>query len=562
MNMYDDLSEERKGLQEKGLLPTWYTTSGYQLLKKKYLSEGETPLDRYMSVAKTAASYTDDIEKWTTKFFDVMWKGWLSPATPVLSNMGNDRGCSVSCSGTYVGDNVYSFYDTLKENAILSQNGFGTSAYLGDVRPRGSSFRSDGKASGVLPVIKDYIKMAQNISQGSNRRGSIGLYLDVEHKDFFEVSDYLFHYPDDCNIGWVFSKDTKLKLDKGDKEATKIYQRAMKIRSVLGRGYLMKKWTAEEQRPQMYKDKNMEVKASNLCSEIMLYSDEEHSFTCVLSSLNLKYWDDWKDTDVVETSIIFLDCVAEHFIHQGKNIKGLEKAVRFTEKGRALGLGVLGYHTYLQDHMLPFESFQAMMWNNKVFKKIDEDSLKASKWMAEVWGEPEWCVGYGVRNTHRIALPPTMSTSLLVGGVSQGIEPVAMNVYSQVTAAGTVRRINPTLLKLMQDRGVYNDSTLKDIENNAGSVQHVNWLNENEKEVFKTAFEINQKSILSAASQRQKYVCQAQSLNLFFDANEKEEWISEVVQEFFNDPYLITLYYQRSQSGVKASKGECIACSA
>ncbi len=559
---YEDLSLERKELQGKGLLPDWYTTGGYQLLKKKYLLKGETPRDRYTAVAKTAAQYTEDPTKWEKKFFNIMWKGWLSPATPVLSNMGNDRGCSVSCSGTYVGDSVSQFYEKLKENALLSKHGFGTSAYLGDIRPRGSEFGVDGKASGILPVIKDYITMAQKVSQGSSRRGSIGLYVDVGHKDFYEVADHLFHYPEDNNIGWVYKKEDYDAMQSGDKEAIKRYQRTMKIRSVLGRGYMMKHWTAQEQRPQMYKDKGLDIKASNLCSEVMLHSSEDLTYTCVLSSMNVRYWDEWKDTNAVYVATVFLDCVAEHFIQQGSKIEGLERAVEFTKKGRALGLGVLGYHTYLQEHRMPFEGFETMMLNNQIFKHIHDQSLEASKWMAKEWGEPEWCKGYGVRNTHRTAQAPTMSTSLLMGGISQGIEPIAMNVFSQVTAAGTVRRINPTLWEIMKERGTDTKDVLKDIEDKAGSVQHVRWLSDEEKEVFKTAFEINQKSILQQASQRQKWICQSQSLNLFFAADEQEEWISEVVQEFFEDPYLITLYYQRSQAGVKASKGECVACEA
>lgn len=562
MNAYEELSQERKQLQEENLLPRWYSTAGYQLLKAKYLSEGETPLQRYRSVAKTAAQYTEDPAYWEERFYDVIWKGWLSPATPVLSNMGTDKGCPVSCSGTYVGDSIYEFYDVLKENAVLSKNGFGTSAYLGDIRPRGETFGVDGKASGVRPVLKDYITMAQNVSQGSSRRGAIANYLEIDHKDFWEVAGHLLHYPDDCNIGWILTEDFWDRLNNGDEEALRRFQRVVFIRCVIGKGYLYKDWVVAENRPQMYKDLGLDVKASNLCTEILLHSSEEYSFTCVLSSMNLQRWDEWKDTDAVYVATVFLDCVAEHFIQQAKDIKGLEKAVKFTEKGRALGLGVLGYATYLQEHRIPFESFDAMMWNNQVFKHIQEESLKASQWMAREWGEPEWCKGYGVRNTHRTAVAPTMSTSLLVGSISQGIEPVVMNVYSQTTAGGTVRRINPTLLDLMKERGVYNEATLKDIEENAGSVQHVDWLSDHEKEVFKTAFEINQKSILSAASQRQPRLCQTQSLNLFFSSDEEEEWISEVTQEFIEDPNLPTLYYQRSQSGVKASKGECLSCHA
>ena len=559
---YELLSKERKELQKNNLLPDWYTTGGYQLLKSKYLSEGETPKDRYQSVAKCAAHYTTNPEHWEKEFFNVMWKGWLSPATPVLSNMGTDKGCCVSCSGTYVDDSIEGFYDTLKENAILSQNGFGTSAYIGDIRPRGSAFKSNGKASGVLPVIKDYITMARNVSQGSNRRGAIALYIEVTHKDFWEVADHLFHYPDDNNIGWILTQEFYDGLKNGDKEYLKRYQRIMKIRATLGRGYLMKHWTAKEQRPDMYKSLNLDVKASQLCSEIMLHSSKDLSYTCVLSSMNLTKWDEWKDTKAVYVSTIFLDCVAEHFIHQAKEIGGMDKAIVFTEKSRALGLGVLGYATLLQQKGVPFESIGARVINKKIFKHIHDQSLEASQFMAKEFGEPDWCKGYGVRNTHRTAVAPTMSTSLLIGGVSQGIEPIIMNVYTQNTAAGGVRRINPTLLNLMKERGVYNETTLKDIEDKAGSVQHVTWLSDKEKPVFKTAFEINQKELLRQASERQKYICQAQSLNLFFGADEKEQWISEVTQEFIEDERLITLYYQRSQSGVKASKGECVACEA
>lgn len=559
---YEEISLERKELQQEGLLPNWYSTAGYQLLKSKYLDKGETPRDRYKSVAKTAAQYTTNPEEWEQRFFDVMWNGWLSPATPVLSNMGTDKGCCVSCSGTYVEDSVSGFYGTLQENAILSQNGFGTSAYIGDIRPRGAKFKSNGKASGVLPVIKDYIKMAQNISQGSSRRGSIALYIEADHKDFWEVADHLFHYPDDNNIGWILTPEFYEGLKSGDKETVKRYQRIMKIRSTLGRGYLMKSWTAQEQRPQMYKDLGLDVKASQLCSEILLHSNKDLSYTCVLSSMNLTKWDEWKDTDAIFVGTVFLDCVAEHFIHQAKEIGGMDKAVKFTELSRALGLGVLGYATLLQEKGLAFESLSARILNKKIFKLLHDESLKASQFMAKEFGEPDWCKGYGVRNTHRTAVAPTMSTSLLLGGVSQGIEPIVMNVYTQVTAGGSVRRINPTLLSLMKERGVYNENTLKDIEENSGSVQHVSWLSDEEKPVFKTAFEINQKEIIRQASERQQYICQAQSLNLFFAADEKEQWISEVTQEFIEDERLITLYYQRSQSGVKASKGECIACHA
>lgn len=298
------------------------------------------------------------------------------------------------------------------------------------------------------------------------------------------------------------------------------------------------------------------------CTEITLFSDEEHTFTCVLGSMNLSRYDQWKDTDAIFTATLFLDCVAEEFIERGKQIKGLENAVRFTEKGRALGLGVLGFHTYLQQKMIPFESLEAHFENINIFRRIHEESERATKWMAEHWGEPEWCKGYGRRNTHLIAIAPTLSTSLLMGGISQGIEPIYKNIYVQGSAAGELNRINPVLLELMKERNVYDEKNINEIINDNGSVRNVTWLSDEEKSVFKTAFEIDQKAIIRMAATRQKYIDQAQSINLFFAADESEEYISEVHQMAFNDPMIKSLYYIRSESGVQGSKGECEACAA
>lgn len=295
-------------------------------------------------------------------------------------------------------------------------------------------------------------------------------------------------------------------------------------------------------------------------TEILLHSSEEVTFTCVLSSMNLYYWDDWKDTDAVEVATRFLDCVAQDFIEKGSKVKGLEKAVEFTKKGRALGLGVLGFHSYLQENRIPLESFEAHLTNTEMFKKLHDDSLRASQELAQELGEPEWCQGYGVRNTHRTAVAPTMSTSLLCGGLSQGIEPVVMNVYTQNTAGGEVSRINPVLLNLMKDRGIYTEETIHDLRENNGSVQHVNWLSDEEKLVFKTAFEIDQATLLRLASVRQESLCQTQSLNLFFSAEEDEAYISQIMKQFIEDEQLPTLYYNRSMAGIKASKGECLSC--
>lgn len=327
-----------------------------------------------------------------------------------------------------------------------------------------------------------------------------------------------------------------------------------------GKGYYFFKDKVNALNPQWYKDKGVVVEASNLCCEITLPSNEEETFTCVLSSLNLSKWDEFNSSTIF-LATVFLHCVALDFIETGSKIKGLEKAVAFTKKHMALGLGTLGFHTYLQDNSIPFESMDAHYKNIEIFKKLNEETLNASKWLAEVFGECEMTKGYGVANTHRISIAPNLSSALLCGGVSQGIEPVYKNAFVQGTSAGEMNRVNPSLLKILRERGQDNEKVIEGIIDNKGSVSHLDFLSDHEKEVFKTAFEINQKIIIRLASTRQRYIDQAQSINLFFSADESEEYISEVHQLAFKDPYIKSLYYIRSESGVQASKGECEACS-
>ncbi len=562
VSIYDELGEERKRLQEQGRLPNWVTTVAWQMLKENYLSTKYPDLESvYTRVAKHAASYTTTPAEWQEKFYNLLWNGHLAASTPVLSNMGTGVGCPVSCSGNYVGDSVYAFYDAQKENAILSKNGFGTSSYLGGIRPRGSKITGlKGSASGVLPVFKDFVQMSRDISQGSQRRGAWAGYIEIDHGDFFELVNFITKNPDDANIGWIVTNKFIDRLDAGDKDAIDRYQKALKLKMITGKGYFEFIDKVNSQNPKMYKDKNLTVKASNLCSEVQLFSDEDHSFSCVLSSMNASLYDEWKDTDAVFNATVFLDCVNQDLIEIGKRTQGMEKVVRFAEKSRALGLGMLGFHTYLQEHSIPFESMDAYYKNTEIFKHLHDETLRASQWMATEFGEPFWCKGYGVRNTHRIAIAPNLSSALICGSVSQGIEPIYKNAYVQNTAAGKMDRVNPTLLNLMKDRDVYSDETVKDIISHKGSVQHVEWLTDDEKSVFKTAFEIDQKQIIRLASARQRYIDQGQSINLFFSADEDEEYISEVHKMAFKDPYIKGLYYIRSESGVNVSKNECLSC--
>lgn len=559
-SIYEKLSVERKQLQREGHVPEFMTTGGWQLFKEKYLHEAVGLKDTYMRIAKTAAQHTDDPESWAARFFDVMWNGWLAPSTPVLSNMGTNKGMPVSCSGQYVGDSIDSFYSNYREAALLTKNGFGTSVYLGDIRPRGTPISVGGKASGVLPVLQGSVQVTRDVAQGTARRGAIAEYIPIMHNDFYECIDHLERFGDDVNIGWCVDDAYIEALNDGDKEAIRRYQRAMKVRVMLGKGYFFKTDEVNRHRPQMYKDLGLFIKASNLCTEITLFSDEDHTFTCVLSSMNLEKYDEWKHTDAVFVSTVFLDCVASEFLRMARETNGFDKSIRFTEKSRALGLGALGFHTYLQNKMIPIESFEAHMENIQIFQHLDTESLRASQWMAAAWGEPEWCKGYGVRNSHRLSVAPNTSSALICGGNSQGIEPVVANVYNQLTAVGEIYRCNPVFLKLATERVGWSDELVQRIIAADGSVQGEDWLTDHEKAVFKTAFEVNQSALVRLAAARQPYICQAQSLNLFFDADEKEEVISAVHKEALLNPNILTLYYVRTLAGVKASTGECVAC--
>lgn len=499
-------------------------------------------------------------KKWEDKFFQLLWRGWLAASTPVLSNTGTTKGMPVSCSGQYIGDSINEFYSNRKQTALLTKNGFGTSGFLGDIRPRGAKISVGGSASGVTPVFKGFVQDMRDVAQGTSRRGAWAGYLPIDHEDFFEVAEYLQAHPDDLNIGWNVSDQFIERLDSGDLDAIQRYQRALKVKAITGKGYFFFVDKVNRLSPQSYKIHGLDVKASNLCTEIMLHSSEEETFTCVLSSMNLAKYDEWKDTDAIFDAIIFLDCVCSEFLELARGQEGFEKAVRATERGRPLGLGALGFHTYLQSNMVSLESFEAHQLNHQIFRRMKDESERATRWLAEQLGEPKYCRGLGRRNTHLLAVAPNTSSALLCGGVSQGIEPVVANVYNQPTAAGEIYRVNPVFLELAKERVGWDDEIVRSIIDNNGSVQHLSWLTDHEKLVFKTAYEINQEVLIRLASVRQQYIDQGQSLNLFFNADESEEYISEIHKLAFKDPNIKALYYMRTKAGVQASKGECIAC--
>lgn len=569
VTFWDKVGDERRLLQEQGLLPEWYTSAGWQLFKDRYLW-AESPRAQYETIAATLASHTDDAPKWREKFFKLLWEGWLSPSTPVLANTGTTRGLPVSCSGGYVGDSIDSFYTVRRETSLLTKHGFGTSAYLGDVRPRGTKISTGGAASGVVPVIRGFVQDSRDVSQGGVRRGSWAAYLPVDHGDFDELVTLLEKEPDDLNVGWNISNDWLAELDSGDKEARRRFGRMLKTKLVTGKGYFWFPDKANAKLPAYYPIPN---KASNLCSEINLPADGQHTYTCVLSSMNVAKYDEWKDTDAIFDATVFLDCVASEFIARAKAIPGLENAVRFTEKARSLGLGVAGFHTYLQSKYIALDSLDAVYFNAELFKLLDAESLRASIWMGEQWGFPEWVKEHYdkgpvndmqlVRNASRLAIAPTKSTALIMGGISEGINPDPAMVFTQSTAGGEVSRITPVLLNLMKERGVYNKKNIQQVVDAFGSVQGVDWLDDAEKSVFRTAFEYDQSVLVRLASQRGNWLDQWQSVNLFFSAEEDPSYITRVHKEAFLDPNILGLYYIYSKSGVAGSKDHeaCAACS-
>jgi len=565
-SMYEELSRERKELQKAGECPQFFTTAGWQLFKEKYLYQADTPRQQYQRIARTLAKHARSTppnfpyNSWEEAFLDLLMRGWLSASTPVLANTGTSRGMPVSCSGNVVLDNIQEIYKAKLEVATLTKYGFGTASDLSLISPRGTISAKGVKCSGVVPIVQGFVHDMNYISQGSNRRGSWAAYLPITHGDFYELASYLESAPDSLNVGWIITNEFINRLDNRDPEAIRRYQEALKVKMTVGKGYFFFIDKANAKRPEWYVKHNLDIKASQLCTEIMLFSDKDHTYSCVLSSMNVSLYDEWKDTQAPFIATVFLDCVVSEFLEQAQGIPELDKIIRFTEKSRALGLGICGLHTLFQKRCLAFESMEAHLLNQAIVKQIRQQAEQATQWMASEWGEPEWCKGFNRRNTHLLAIAPTKSTALIMGGISEGINPDPAMVYTQQTPAGEVQRINPILLGIMKERGRYNQKTINRILENFGSVQQEEWLSDKEKTAFKNAFEIDQKAIIRMASARQTYVDQGQSLNLFFSAEESEEYISQVHKLAFKDPNILSLYYCYSRAGVLASKGECSVC--
>jgi len=559
--------------------PEWGDTEVYKkTISGGYLLNGETPRDAYNRVCTTVARRLDRPELAET-FFKYIWKGWLCLASPVLSNTGTDRGLPISCFGIDVADSINDIGKKNLEMMLLAKHGGGVGIGVNQIRPAGAKIKGNGTSDGVVPFCKIYDSTILATNQGSVRRGAASVNINIDHDDFGDwleirepkgdINRQSLNLHQCVVVGDKFMR----KLETGDAEARGKWSKLLQKRKATGEPYILFKGNTNKTNPAAYKNNGLKVHMTNICSEITLHTDESHSFVCCLSSLNLAKYEEWKNTNLIYDATFFLDGVMEEFIQRAKGLAGFENAVRSAQKGRALGLGVLGWHTYLQEKGIPFEGLLSQFETRKIFSQIKIESERASMDLAEAYGEPLWCVGTGMRNTHLRAVAPTVSNSKLSGNVSPGIEPWAANVFTEQSAKGTFIRKNPTLESVLEDVGLNNEEIWDKILEDGGSVQGIERLDDilmgdhdiPAKEVFRTFKEINQLELVNQAGIRQQYVDQSVSLNLAFPSEATPKWLNQVHMDAWKKG-VKTLYYVRTESVLRgdiaanAMDPSCVSC--
>jgi len=554
----------------------WLNDFSQKFLLSGYLTEGVTPKGRIREIAERAEQILD-IPGYADKFYHYMSQGFFSLASPVWSNFGKERGLPISCFGSHVDDDMGNILYTQSEVGMMSKLGGGTSGYFGKIRHRGAAVKNNGQASGAVHIMQLFESMVDVVSQGSVRRGRFSPYLPIEHpdvKEFLEIGTEgnpiqgLTH-------GVTVTSKWMDEMVAGDEEKRSLWAKVLQSRGEMGYPYIFFTDNANEGKPEVYKDKNLPIYASNLCTEIMLPSNDEWSFVCVLSSVNALHYDKWKDTDAVETMIYFLDAVITEFVEKlevyrdsdkkedQQTFMFMERAYNFAKENRALGLGVLGWHSLLQSKMVSFESQEAFNLNREIFKTIKEKSYKASEELAERFGEPKVLKGYGRRNTTLNAIAPTTSSAFILGQVSQGIEPIWSNIYVKDIAKIKTTIKNPFLEALLEEKGENTLEVWRSIRDMDGSVQHLDFLSENEKEVFKTYSEIDQLNIIYQAAGRQDFIDQGQSLNIIVHPEMPVKEINNIHVTAWKLG-LKSLYYQHSMNAAQKfkQKKECASCEA
>ena len=578
-------NEWKKGID----YPEWGDTEVYKkTIGGSYLVDEETPKDAYRRVSRAVSKrlYKPELED---VFFDYIWKGWLCLASPVLSNTGTDRGLPISCFGIDVADSIADIGTKNLEMMLLAKHGGGVGVGINMIRPAGARITGNGTSDGVVPFCKIYDSTILATNQGAVRRGAASVNINIEHPDFLDwieirepkgdVNRQSLNLHQCAVIGDKFMR----QLETGDQEARQKWSKLIQKRKATGEPYILFKGNTNKANPEAYKTNGLKVHMTNICSEITLHTDESHSFVCCLSSLNLEKYDEWKDTNLVYDAIWFLDGVLEEFIQRAKGLRGFENSVRSAVKGRALGLGVLGWHSLLQKNGIAFEGLMAQFKTREIFSKIKIETERASRKLAEVYGEPLWCAGTGMRNTHLRAVAPTVSNSKLSGNVSPGIEPWAANVFTEQSAKGTFIRKNKELKKVLRKIGIDNKETWEKIMSDGGSIQDIKELDgwfydhsgrltqeyaedyEKVKNVFKTFKEINQLELVKQAGIRQDYIDQSVSLNLAFPSEATPKWMNTVHMEAWKRG-VKTLYYTRTESVLRgdiaaaAMDPDCLSC--
>jgi ribonucleoside-diphosphate reductase alpha chain len=549
----------------------WLNESSRAFLARGYLSEGMTAEQRIRQIAERAEELLGE-KGFADKFEEYMSRGWISLATPVWVNYGNKRGLPISCFGSFLPDDMSGILYTQGEASMMSKYGGGTSAYFGALRPRGAAITDNGSSSGPVHFMQLFETMIDVVSQGKTRRGSFSPYMPVEHPDIMEFLDIGTEgNPIQKMTHAVTVGDKWLQeMRDGDEGKRAIWAKIIQRRGEIGYPYILFSDNANKGTVDVYKDKNLKIVASNLCSEIMLPSTEEWSFVCCLSSLNLLHWQDWKDTDLVETMTRFLDSVIEEFCLKLEALRDsqrledrrafyfMERAYRFAKENRALGLGVLGWHSLLQSLMIPMESNQANMLNVEIFKTIREKADKASRDLATKFGEPEILKGYGRRNTTLLALAPTTSSAFILGQVSQSIEPIWSNCYVKDVAKLKTTIRNPFLQTLLSTKQKDTNEIWDSIRDNDGSVQHLEFLTDNEKAVFRTFAEIDQNVVIEQAAVRQQHIDQGQSLNVMVPPEVSPKDINALYMRAWNLG-IKALYYQHSMNAAQQLSRKKIA---
>lgn len=552
----------------------WLNEYSLAFLKKGYLGENVSAEDRIRTIAEVAEKILQK-PGFADKFYDYMSRGWYSLASPIWSNFGLQKGLPISCFGSYISDNMADILYTQAEVGMMSKFGGGTSGYFGELRPRGSPIKDNGKSSGAVHFMRLFESIVNVISQGSVRRGHFAPYLPLEHKDineFLEIGTEGNPIQELTHAITVTDRWLE-EMIAGDESKRSIWAKVLQRRGEIGYPYILFTDTVNNNTVDVYKDKNLKIHASNLCAEILLPTNEDWSIVCDLSSMNLVHYEDWKDTDAVETLVYFLDAVMSDFISKLESLRDskdkekqkvfyfMERAYNFAITNRALGVGALGWHSLLQGSGIAFESLEASRLNKEIFKNIQMQAHSASKKLAKEYGEPEILLGYGRRNSTLTAVAPTTSSAFILGQVSQSIEPCWSNCYVKDIDKMKVTIKNPYLKKLLAEKGKDSKEVWNNIRDNNGSVQHLEFLSKKEKDIFKTFAEIDQVVILEQASVRQNYVDQSQSLNVVINPKTP----TRDINAFYIKAWKLgikTLYYQHSQNAAQElnRKKLCASC--